>query len=187
MKKRCLFYLHYTTAAGIVWVALLSCSPVKIRNTEAADTFKLADYKTFDFYEISAEGNALAQDYGSRLAILEKEISGQLEKRNLQHSASNPDLLINMGIVVEEKVQTRETSIRDAPVYIGQRNYIWKSEEVEVGRYREGSVTVHLVDSKQSKLVWQSTAEGVLPKKAENIENIIKEGVEELFNRLPSK
>ena len=31
--------------------------------------------------------------------------------------------------------------------------YTWRSREVEVGRYREGTVSVHLVDSDRNELV----------------------------------
>jgi hypothetical protein len=36
----------------------------------------------------------------------------------------------------------------------GGRNYSWLAREVAVGRYRDGTVTVHLVDRTQNKLVW---------------------------------
>ena len=38
-------------------------------------------------------------------------------------------MLINIGIVVEEKIQTREMNLRtDPPMHIGQRNYKWESK-----------------------------------------------------------
>ena len=38
--------------------------------------------------------------------------------------SDNPQLLINFGISVQEKVQTRETNIHMH--FMGQRNYHWK-------------------------------------------------------------
>jgi hypothetical protein len=165
-----------------------ACSTVKIVNTEPADNFSLFNYRTFNFYDVEAEGSALSADYSQRVDILKNEISKQLQKRGLRQSASQPDLLVNLGIVVEEKVQTRQTDLRtDAPRYIGQRRYSWKSEKVEVGRYKEGTVTVHLVDRAQNKMVWRGVAAGVIPAKTKKLEKTIAEGAEELFARIPSQ
>jgi hypothetical protein len=101
--------------------------------------------------------------------------------------ADNPDLHVNIGIVVAEKVQTRETNLAtpgDRAAYMGQRNYHWESQEVEVGRYREGTVIVHLVDQAKSKLVWQGAAESVLPEKQKNVPAVIEEAMKKLFEKV---
>lgn len=180
MKKQ-VISLIYIFLFWSVW----ACSTVKIVDTEPADNFSLSNYRTFNFYDVEAEGNALSADYLKRVDILKSEIAKQLQKRGLSHSTSEPELLVNLGIVVEEKVQTRQTDLRtDAPRYIGQRRYSWKSEQVEVGRYKHGTVTVHLVDRAQNKMMWRGIAEGVIPTKTKKLERTIAEGAQELFARI---
>jgi hypothetical protein len=89
---------------------------------------------------------------------------------------------------VNEEVQTRQTDFRtDAPRYLGQRNYSWKSQQVEVGRYREGTVTVHIVDRKQNKLVWKGAVQDIIPQKESRVEKTITKGVEKLFAEYPGR
>jgi hypothetical protein len=121
------------------------------------------------------------------IASLQREVAIQLQKRGLTMANSNPDLLVNLGVVVQEKTQTRQTDIRsDPPNYVGQRRYTWRTREVVVGKYKEGTISVHLVDRDQNALVWSSEAESVVPPKAEKVQERIAEGVEKLFSSIPA-
>ncbi len=131
-------------------------------------------------------GDALSQDYYNGVNLLKEAISRQMQRRGLTQSQTNPDLLVNLGIVVNQKVQTRQTSLlTDPPNYIGQRRYRWQSREVETGRYRQGTVEVHLVDPARNELVWRGVAEGVVPERTARLERTISEGAEKLFRRIP--
>jgi hypothetical protein len=164
---------------------LFGCSTTKVLHTELAEGFDLSAYKTFDFYNLDAVDSVTSQFIG-RTVMLAQAIEGELKKRGFVRSSANPDIMVNVGIVVEEKVQTRETNFtQDAPRYIGQRRYSWKSQEVEVGRYRVGTATVDLVDSKQNKLVWQGVVEGIIPEKEKKVEATIKKGIALLFAQFP--
>lgn len=170
---------------GVLLLGLGACTSVKVLNTKAADDFNLSDYQTFDFYEVRTSGDTLGEAFEERVELLKNEIARELNEMGLTRQPSNPDLMVNLGIVIEEKVQTRQTHIREAPIYIGQRRYSWKSEEVEVGRYRKGTVSVDLVDPEQNELVWKGVAGGVIPRSNRKLERTIQEGVEELFSQIP--
>jgi len=161
---------------------LISCTATRIKSTEAAPGFNLTNYKTFNFYEISANGEAADETYNSRVNLLKNSIQEQLTAKGLVLNPNNPDLLVNIGVVTTEKVQTRQTNFReDAPRYIGQRRYTWKSQEVEVARYKEGTVTVDLVDPQKNEMVWKGTGVAVIPKDESKLRETIEEGVAKLF------
>jgi hypothetical protein len=165
---------------------IVSCSSTKVLNTEAGDGANLNSYKTFDFYKVEAKGDTASQLYAERIAMLEDAIAIQLQKHGYLLSKTNPDLLVNIGVVVNQQVQTRQTDFRtDAPRYTGQRRYSWKSEEVEVGTYREGTVTVHLVDRKANKMVWKGAVQDVIPKKESKVQKTISNGIKKLFGNYP--
>lgn len=173
----------------LVLILLLgyACGPaVRIVETEAEEDFDLSAYETYNFYDsVAGTGEVRASpQFLEEMNIIKYEIASQLERRGLRLSAE-PELLVNIGAVVEERVQTRQTNIRDAPVYIGQRRYHWQAEEVPVGRYRQGTVSVHLIDRLENRLVWRGVAEGVIPENRERLRNDIENGVEELFQRVP--
>jgi hypothetical protein len=175
--------MRTTKYFAVMLVTLLACSGVNVLETEADEDFQLSRYTTFDFFQLEASGDT-AENFSRNVSLLRQSITRELESKGLERTSVSPDLLVNIGIVVEEKVQTRETTIREAPIYIGQRRYHWQSEEVEVGRYREGTVTVDLVDRAENKMVWEGVVEGVIPQKQEKLQERINEGVEALFEKL---
>ena len=175
----------FKNAWGLL-LLLAACAPAIHVATEPAAGFQLSNYGTFAFYEVDASGDGLGPAYQPQLDDLQREIAKQLESRGLTRAASDPDLLVNLGVVVNEEVQTRETNLRsDPPNYIGQRRYTWRSKEVVVGRYKEGTVSVHLVDSDRNELVWQGTAEAILRSKPAKLQEQIAAAMEKLFSQVP--
>ena len=161
---------------------IMSCGGPKVLHRELAPGADLSSYKTFDFFKTTAEGDTMAGHYADRFDKLKTAIVNELTAKGMKQTSDNPELLVNIGIVIDEQVQTRETNFNtDAPKYIGQRNYHWKSEEIEVGRYRLGTVTIHLVDAKKEELVWEGAVEGVVPDKESKRQKVINEGIHKLF------
>jgi hypothetical protein len=117
-----------------------------------------------------------------RSAMMQDAIATQLSSRGFTRVSEKPDLLVNIGIVVKEEVQTRTTDIRDAPRYMGQRNYHWESEEKVIDQYRVGTATVDLVDAATNALVWKSVVEHVIPDKDAKVAEAIQKGVQEMFS-----
>ncbi len=155
---------------------MLACTPVRVISTEIiADDFE--NYKTFNFYEVEQPTSIYLDD-------LKKAIIDQLSSKGYAIS-DNPDLMINIGSTIEEKVQTRETDYRDIS-YMGQRNYSWQSEEVVVNKYKEGTVVLDFVDTQTDELVWQGIAAGTISGKKSEMISRINKGVEMLFEEFPS-
>ena len=96
-----------------------------------------------------------------------------------------PDLLVNLGIVLWESLDTRETDlITDAPQYKGGQNYKWERSEVVIGVYTEGTIVMHLVDAKSDILVWKGIVEGVMVKKDKAAQRNMRIGMEHLFKEI---
>jgi hypothetical protein len=174
---------------AFIWllaIGMFACNPVRITNSYSAKNLDFGQYRTFDFTE---DGQTGASSFASEQThVVRQEITRQLEKRGLTHSTANPDLLVDLEVTVEDKVQTRETNLMTEPLnYIGQRRFTWQSREVPVGRYQQGTVTVNLVDRERNKLIWQGEAEGVLPANAKRLQRAIAEGGDKLFSQLPAQ
>ena len=165
-------------------LCLSGCSSVRVVETKAEEGFQLSDYKTFNFYQPKEEADGVLQQYEEELEMIKAAIASRLEEKGLSRS-QDPELLLNIGAVVEEKTQTRETNIRDAPRYIGQRRYTWQREEIVVQEYKLGTVTVEFVDKDENMLVWRGVARGVVPEDQEELQENIEEGVEKLFQKIP--
>jgi len=172
---------------GVFLIVAVACSSAKIKGVEKSDDFLISSYKTFSFYEVSSGGDALGPNYQDNLKLLKEAIAKEMNAKGVSLSGDNPDLLVNIGVVVSEEIQTRETSFGnpgDRTAYMGQRNYTWTASEVEVGKYREGTVTIHLVDRAANKLVWKGSAESVLPEKQKNVPVLIEDAMKLLFEKI---
>jgi hypothetical protein len=166
---------------------LSACNPIKTTVTNVAPSYSLTHYSTFAFHETIADGE-LSNNYQQHLDFLKSEISKHMAYRGiLLTSDDQADLLINIGIIVKKKTQTRQTGLLTDPGtfnYIGQQRYTWKSETIEVAQYREGSVDIHLIDSSKNEAVWTGVTTGILHDKEDKLLKTISRGVSEMFQKM---
>src|SRR5688500_15369005 len=95
---------------------LFACNTTRALRTELAEGTTLTDYKTFDFYKPEASGDTVSEKFKERTSQLQQAIAEQLQSKGYRQETNNPDLLVNIGLVVNEKIQTRETNFAtDAP------------------------------------------------------------------------
>lgn len=167
---------------GILFLTF-GCTTVKILNVNKEADFSLAAYKTYDFYRVDID-TITYPEFNKRLFWIRDELNKQLEINGLKRSADNADLLINIGIRVEKKVQTRETDFATDAHYMGTRNYSWHSEEVPVGEYHKGTFTIDFVDSKDNTLKCMAVADAVIVKKDKDSQGNIKVALEKLFKKI---
>lgn len=174
-------FLFFALALG----AFCSCSPTRVVvEKNKYEDFKLSNYSSFDFAQIDTPNDSLAP-YGEIVDQLKHNFAEAMEARGIKQTASNPDLRVNFGVVVEEKVQTRETNLSTDPfTYAGQRNYYWEVREIPVNTYRQGSLTVHIVNSPGNVLVWAGMISEVVPKKEEKKPQAVQNAVDQIFEYL---
>ena len=146
----------------------------------------LARYKTYNFVDETARNDSAFISSGSNIFDLKRAVTREMETRGFQ-KADQPDLLVNIGMVTEQRTQTRESNFQTdgAPYYIGQRNYRWQAGDIPVGQYQEGTVTIDLVDAARKELVWQGTTSAILSRKPTRAAKQIDEGVADVFAKFP--
>ncbi|WP_186757908.1 DUF4136 domain-containing protein [Echinicola salinicaeni] len=161
-----------------------SCSAGKVIDINSDENFHINNYESFDFYQTDLEIDQMPE-FEKRVDWIKEAIGEEFRDLGLKRDTVTPELLVNIGIVLEEKIQTRETDLRsDPPTYIGQRRYHWEVQEVEVGRYNEGTFTLDLVDAKTENLMWKGVAEGIVSDNENRAYKNIKEGTKKLLSDL---
>ncbi len=180
----CTKYTLFNTLTALSLLALVyACSPIKVISNEFDEDAASRNYKTFNFYDVKVKSPNPEQVRQERVEMLKNAVQNELEAVGLK-KADNPDVWVNIGVLVEDKVQTRNTDIREAPVYIGQRNYHWESREVVVDKYKEGTVTIDLIDAKTEDMVGQSVASGVIADDDKKLQKRINQGMAKIFDDL---
>ncbi|CAN5215248.1 DUF4136 domain-containing protein [soil metagenome] len=168
---------------------IMGCSSYRIARNQGDKSTNWTTYRTFAFIDTTRIDPTPSAAYQAAIAQVERAVGTELTKRGYQQLASNQpasqsDLLVNIGVVVNEKTQTRQTTIYEAPRYIGQRRYHWQSQDVPVSTYKEGTISLHIVDAKQNALIWDAAVASVLGKKGATPEQI-NEAVNKVFTKFP--
>jgi len=131
-------------------------------------------FKTFNFQTPKPNPNAPIRFSQINQNRLKHAITHQMMLHNYE-KAPNPDLLISFYLKVDQK-----QGVYDYGPYYGY-DYGWN--DVSTYNYKEGTLTIDLVDTQRNRLVWQGSAMGVLPDNIRNVEEKIKNVVQKIFNK----
>lgn len=116
-------------------------------------------------------------------------ISQQLEKNGFVKAKSNPDVLIDYDIMIENAVRENNDPVYSRPFvryfynpYTGRINsFYYPSRFVGTNSYdvpyKSGTITINIVDNDSRKLVWQGWAETEVTKRRiakEDMNKIVK-------------
>lgn len=178
---------------NIIWTVLVmstffaACSTgYKHLKTSKETGFSVRNYQTFGLQYTFPEGaDTLTPRFAESKQLATKMITGNMAGKGLVRSDS-PELMVNLSVQLQEKTQTRTTDFRTdgLPRYMGQRRYSWKSEEIEVGKYQEGTLILDVIDTKNDKLVWRSGVRGILPDNTAKAEAGLTAAINELMGKL---
>ena len=162
---------------------LITCIPVRI-TTEKVDDATFLGYETYNFYEIEFQRYDSLPYTKESMDFLLEEIRDQMFNKGFE-LADDPDLYLNIGVVVKQQEQSRETDPRFDMNYIGQRTYHWERKEVITGTYEEGAITIDFVDADNNRLIWQGTAVGILTNDIEKMRKRASYAIEKIFAKMP--
>lgn len=154
---------QFRSLIGFVAVALTAllaaCATTPQASAEPRASVALAPpaeldrYQTFAFVEPASKDPAL---YTSLLAQrLQQSARAELEKQGYRYSELDPDLRVNLLVVVENRPEIRYFAFTRRWPYAP-----------EVGTYRHGQLGIDLVDARRNAVVWQGAAHGRLDEQA---------------------
>jgi hypothetical protein len=159
-------HLFMCAVAAAATVLISACASAPAIHREANPDATFSSYRTFGFL------SPLASDkfpYESLLTQHLKDATRHtMELKGYVFSASTPDLLLNFYVNIQDKQDVRTTPGSVGYVgypggYYGYRTGYYRvlnTATVETVNYKQGTLTIDLVDAKQKVLAWTATAEG---------------------------
>jgi Domain of unknown function (DUF4136) len=163
-----------------------SCGPAIRVRTDYDPDFDLWQYKTFDWAlkkNIEAGKNPLYYNElnDKRIKTAVKE---QLSSRGYSYSEDKPDLIIHYHIAVDDKsiVVPESYGYKYGPYYDRMRTSVYA--------YREGTLILDLMDSKNNNLIWRGWAVSILDDgtyEPEEIDKLIRAAVSKVFKEFPAR
>jgi hypothetical protein len=171
-------------------LALAACASGPKVQSLAAPTFNMPQYRTFGF------ADPLGTDRQGYQTVVSSQLKAstrrEMEARGLTYSDASPDLLINFGGKLADKMRVSQYAQPAMPMGYGYYGYrrgaygAWPmySERTEVTQYREGTLTVDLIDNKSQQLVWEGTVTKPL-KDSDDVAAVLDEAVKAAVAKLP--
>jgi hypothetical protein len=168
-------------------LSLAACSTnERLAQVDQKTGINFANYKTYGFMDAVARNDSAFQNSGTGIFDLKRAVTAEMTRRGFQQ-AEQPDLWVNIGIVTQQKMQTRQGNFQfdGAPQYIGQRRYHWDARDIPVGQYQEGTATIDIVDAARKEQVWQGSTTSILSRKPTKSAKQIDKAVATMFAQFP--
>lgn len=142
-------------------LGLSACATGPTVRTDSDPTADFGQYRTWGFYKpIAMEQSGYSSWISERIRA---DVQREMEARGYRYAAEGADLLVNFQGVVEDKTAVWSVPRSDVQWFYSyrRRSYVavpvWY-DETQVSRYREGTLTVDLVDGKRNRMVWTGAA-----------------------------
>ena len=152
--------------AVLVLAGCASGPSIRVDGDPAAN---IPGFTSFGFFSPLATDKA---GYSTLLTARLKEAARrELEKHGYAYADSNPELLVNFHVNVVDKTEIRSSPSMSAGYgYYGYRAGMYGAwsgypQDIETTNYKQGTLTIDVVDAAKKALVWQGVAEARVTKK----------------------
>lgn len=151
--------LRSTLLALMATALLAGCASTPRLRYDQDPGFDLAEADTFSFVEpLGTDRNGYHSLLSQRLMEATRR---ELSAKGYRYVEADPDLLVNFGARLDERVRTRT----DPPAfgYYGYRAGLyggWIGYRTRVDHYQEGTLSIDVVDPETDRLVWEGVAIG---------------------------
>ena len=168
---------------GTVLVSLFACQSVKV-TTDYDAKADFSNIKTYSFYRLSDTGPGLSELNKNRIL---DAISSELNARGFQQTTSNPDVLVNVTTIVNERKQVTATNYYS---YGGlYRPYYWgpgySQTQINVSELTEGSLIIDILDASSKQLIWEGIGNKEIDLPMKNADKVIPEAVKAILEKFP--
>lgn len=199
MSSRLLQSSRRTLTLGLLLAAALvggCATPGPTIRAEYDKSADLGQYRSFGFFSPLGTDKEGYQSVVS--TYLKAATRRELEARGLRYDEAAPQLLVNFGAKLSDKLRVTEVPAPDLrPTlgirygYYGYRAGLYGTwplyqTETRVDQYQEGTLNVDVVDAARKQLVWEGVATGRVTQKAlDNLQPAIDSAVTLLFEKFP--
>jgi hypothetical protein len=167
-----------------LYVLAVSCgSTLKVTNDFDRNA-NFSSYKTFSVYSVKTTGSVSQLNADRIVNAIKADLSG----KGFKYVESNGDLTINAITILKDK-----QSISASPNYYGYgglyRPYGYYggmgNTSVTTYSYKDGSLTIEMVDTKTTKMVWQGIGNKEIDKVSKDPDGAIKAAVSKILASFP--
>ncbi|MCU0761338.1 MAG: DUF4136 domain-containing protein [Steroidobacteraceae bacterium] len=187
-------------AAALATALLLLAGCAAPGPTVRAEYDRSADFRRYQTFGFFAPLGTDKEGYQTAVSTyLKAATRRELEARGYRYDEAAPQLLVNFGAKLNDKLRVSEVPVPTmglgvglGPGYYGYRAGLYgawplyPATETRVDQYKEGTLNVDLVDAGRKQLVWEGVAVGrVTQKTLENLQPALDSVVASVFAKFP--
>lgn len=142
-------------------LGLTACATGPTVRTDHDPTVSFAQYKTWSFFQpIAMEQSGYSSWISERVRA---DVRKEMDACGYRYQAEGADLLVNFQGIVQDKNAVWSMPQSSIEYFYSYRHRayfavpVWYNE-TQVSTYREGTLTVDLVDAKGNRMVWTGSA-----------------------------
>lgn len=155
------FKLLASALLAAVALSLSACATGPTVRTDRDPSADFGQYRTWGFYKpIAMEQAGYSTWISERIRA---DVGREMEARGYRYVPEGGDLLVNFQGIVQDRTAVWNVPRADVEWFYSYRHRayvampIWYNE-AQVSRYREGTLTVDLVDGRHNRMVWTGSA-----------------------------
>lgn len=175
--------------AACALALLAGCATGPRISTDADPEADFARYRTWAFYQpIAMEQSGYSSFMTQRIR---DDVRREMESRGYVYDETAPGLRVNFQGIVQEKTNVYTVPRTDFQYFYSYRHRAYYAvpfwyDEAQVNQYKEGTLTIDLVDSARNRLVWTGSAIGRVTRKVPQERAMeIDRAIAEIFLRYP--
>ena len=185
----------FAAALAGVALALAGCAtPGPTIRAEYDRTADLRQYQTFGYFSPLGTDKERYQSVIS--TYLKAATRRELEARGFRYDETAPQLLVNFGAKLDERLRVSEMPTPTAGMFGGRGYYRYRSGrygtwplyayETQVEQYKEGTLNVDIVDAARKQLIWEGVAVGRATQATlDNVQATVDASIAGLFAKFP--
>lgn len=169
-------------------IVAASCGSTLKVTTDYDKSANFSNYKSFSIYSVKTTGS-VSQLNADRIV---NAIKGEMVAKGFKYVESNGDLTINAITILKDKQAVSASTnyygygglYRPYGYYGGMG--MASSTSVSTYNYKDGSLTIEMVDTKSTKMVWQGIGNKEIDGVSKDPDTAIKNGVNKIMASFPT-
>ena len=167
------------TLAAAVLLLLSACQTAPEIRTNTDPAVNLSAYRSYGFETQPGIDHEVS-------SYFEAAISREMDARGYLRVDNNPDLRVSFKAAVQERAVVDSTPGPLSAGYYGARAGLSTPAEVTTVRTQLGTANIDLIDTRQGRVVWTGSAEGLLSSAAvKNPQAAVDTAVTHMFAQFP--
>ncbi len=174
-----------------IFLSVLGCSPYTLLNSMVVNKADLSAYHTFRI--ASPDASLLPVRFSMRdFNIISNTVKTQMLMRGYKESP-NADLLINIGIVVTDNIETKDAIPPVTPFFVSRREAYYRDyyqgAQVITGINKEGVLTMDMIDTRNDMYLYTASVGNLVDRADHKIKESeeVEKAVAALFKNFPIK